>query len=84
MLLSTFGPGDAIKLGNKAEGTIFYAPHGVIIAGNNLNLKEATGYGLKGGNDATIPYESGLADLNFSSGPSGGWSIDSWKEVTPP
>ena len=84
MLLSTFGPGDAIKLGNKAEGTIFYAPHGVITAGNNLNLKEATGYGLKVGNDATITYESGLADLNFASGPSGGWSIDSWKEVTPP
>ncbi|MDP3784872.1 MAG: hypothetical protein Q8R12_02245 [bacterium] len=83
MLLSTFGPGDAIKLGNKAEGAIFYAPDGVINAGNNLDLKEATGYGLKVGNDTTITYESGLADLNFSSGSSGGWTIDSWKEVTP-
>ncbi len=83
MLLSTFGPGDAIKLGNKAEGAIFYAPNGIISAGNNLDLKEATGYGLKVGNDTTITYEAGLADLNFSSGPGGSWTIDSWKETLP-
>ncbi|QQG45986.1 MAG: hypothetical protein HYY55_03345 [Candidatus Niyogibacteria bacterium] len=81
MLLSTFGPEDAIKLGNKAEGAIFYAPNGIINAGNNLNLKEATGYGLKVGNGTTITYESGFADLNFSSGPSGGYEIESWRET---
>jgi len=32
-------------------------------------------------NNVIITYDSGLADLNFSSGPSGGWNISSWQEV---
>jgi hypothetical protein len=30
---------------------------------------------------AHLTYESGLADVNFTSGPSGSWVKQSWKEV---
>jgi len=29
---------------------------------------------------ATITYDTGLANAEFSSGPSGGWKINSWKD----
>jgi hypothetical protein len=31
--------------------------------------------------DTSVNYESGLADMNFTSGPSGSWTVQSWKEV---
>ncbi|KKT91018.1 MAG: hypothetical protein UW93_C0014G0001, partial [Parcubacteria group bacterium GW2011_GWC1_45_13] len=45
--------------------------------------KEATAYGIILNNEAIITYESGLANVNFYSGPSGGWNIESWAEVVP-
>lgn len=81
LLIGLFGPGDAIDLGNTAAGAIFYAPNGIIGIGNNLSLKQATGKGLKTGNDTTLIYETGLADAVFVSGPSGGWTVTSWKEI---
>lgn len=84
MLLSNFGPNDvAIDIGNTASSTIFYAPNGTIHTGNNLTLREATGRGLDIGNGATIIYENGLANVNFTSGPSGGWDIINWGEIVP-
>lgn len=81
MLLSNFGPGDAIDLGNSASSAILYAPNGVIEIGNNLSLREATARGLTVGNNSSVTYESGLANVNFSSGPGGGWDLQSWHEV---
>ena len=81
MLLSEFGPGSAINLGNNATSAIFYAPNGIISIGNGLNLKEAVGYGLSVGNNASITYETGLANAQFSSGPGGSFEITSWNEI---
>lgn len=77
-----FGGGTkAIDVQNSANAPIYYAPHGSIHIENNANLKEATAYKLEIENSATVTYESGIANANFSSGPSGGWSISEWKEV---
>lgn len=81
MLLSLFGPGDAIDIGNNASGAIFYAPNGIIDVGNGLSLYEATGYGLRVGNNGSITYESGLANAQFSSGPGGSFMVTSWQET---
>lgn len=81
MLMSLFGPGDAIDIGNSASGAIFYAPNGIIDVGNGLSLYEATGYGLRVGNNGSIAYESGLANAQFSSGPGGAFIMKSWKET---
>lgn len=81
MLLSLFGPGDAIALGNNAAGAIFYAPNGIIDIGNDLALYEATGYGLRVGNNGSITYQTGLANAQFSSGPGGSFAVTSWRET---
>lgn len=71
----------AISISGGAGAVIAYAPYGTISVSGGARLKEATGYKLKVEGGSTITYESGLTDNNFSSGPSGTWNIDSWKEV---
>jgi len=85
MLLSTSNSLDlsdpAIDLNNNAEGAIFYASNGVIYLHNNINVREATGYKLALDNNAIINYDIGLENINFSSGPGGGWSVEDWREI---
>lgn len=73
----------AIKTSNNAASAILYAGTGVIEIDNNAQLKEVTGYKLKLKNGSDVIYETGLANIQFSSGPSGGWNITSWGEVVP-
>ena len=81
MILSSFGPGTAIDIGNSATSAILYSPNGTIAIGNNLALRQATGYGLTIGNNSSITYETGLANALFVSGPAGSVTIESWKEI---
>ena len=74
---------EIINVDNNSEGVIYYAGKGRIKFSNNGVAKEATSYGLILDNNATITYESGLANVNFSSGPAGGWDIIEWKEIIP-
>jgi len=81
MLLSQREMGsNAIKTSNSSATAILYAGEGEIEIGNSAALKEVTANKLKITNSATVTYESGLANTNFSSGPSGSWVIDSWRE----
>ncbi|MDP2664492.1 MAG: hypothetical protein Q8O97_00770 [bacterium] len=81
MVISLYGSGSAITLGNTGTGDIFYAPNGVITIGNGFVAEEVTGKGLTVGNNATVTYESGLADTSFSSGPGAGFEVTIWKEI---
>ncbi|MDZ4205726.1 MAG: hypothetical protein U1C12_00710 [Patescibacteria group bacterium] len=72
---------DAIKTSNSSAAAILYAGEGQIEISNNAALKEVTAYKLEINNNATVTYESGLANNNFSSGPGGGYEISSWKEI---
>ena len=47
---------------------------------NTISIKEASAYKIQLSNSAKIIYETGLANLLFTSGPSGGYSIESWRE----
>lgn len=73
----------AIDLKNTATGDILlYAAHGEIVQENNNNLREITGYKIHLKNNAKVIYESGLANLLFTSGPSGGGvDIKRWQEA---
>ncbi len=71
----------AIDVNNNAGAVILNAQKGTIHLNNNANLIEATGETLILDNNATVTYQSGLADMNFSSGPSGSWNISTWKET---
>lgn len=71
----------AIDVRNNSDAGIFYAMYGMVNINNNVIIKEVTGRGITVANNASVQYDSGLANKNFSSGPSGGFSIESWREI---
>ena len=71
----------AIKISNNGASVILYTGTGVVEIDNNAQLKEVTAYKLKLKNGSDVTYESGLASVYFSSGPSSGYSINGWKEI---
>lgn len=81
MALSTSTSGSAISVGNNAGTVILVAPYGTISFSNNSGAKEATAKTISLSNNAVITYESGLANVNFTNGPSGSYAINSWKEI---
>ena len=74
---------EVIRVSNNAVGIIYYASGGKLELENNASAKEAVAYAIELENNTTITYESGLANLNFSSGPTGGWIVESWREIEP-
>lgn len=77
-------PNDVVlTVDNNAVGVIYYASNGRIKFSNNAEAQEATAYGIELDNNAIITYASGLTNVQFSSGPTGGWIIESWQEIVP-
>ena len=66
---------EAIDISNNVTGAIFYAGTGVIEVSNSAGAKELTAYKIHLNNNATVTYDSGLANAQFSSGPAGGWEV---------
>lgn len=81
MALSTSTSGSAISLDNNSASAILVAPYGTVSLSNNAGAKEVTGYKIVLSNNATVDYDSGIVNTNFSSGPGGAWLIDSWNEA---
>ena len=78
----TGGGNTAINVANSANGKVLlYAPHGTINLSNSISVKEASAYKIQLNNSASVLYETGIANLLFTSGPSGGYSIDNWQEI---
>ena len=76
------GGEEAITFANGTSGAILaYAGHGEILMQNSVKLKEVTAYRIRLKNSAEVKYETGLANLLFTAGPSGGYTLDGWKEV---
>ncbi len=78
----------AIDIDNTTSGGVFYTPNtydsrngGLIVIRNNVEAREITGYKVFLEENATINYEYGLEDAEFSSGPGGSWEVISWKEI---
>lgn len=71
----------AIDVKNNALGSILFAPNGLMVIHNNVELIEATAYQLLLQNNAVVTYEIGLEDLEFTSGPGGSWEVASWREI---
>lgn len=73
----------AIDVSNNLAAGIVYAANGMVRIQNNANLKEVTGQKIALLNNASITYESGLANTIFSSGPGGSWRIgnQTWTEL---
>ncbi len=75
------GGTDAVEVQNTSSAPIYYVPHGSIEIHNSANLKEVTAYKLEIRNSATVTYESGLTNVQFTTGPTGGYNVIHWKEV---
>lgn len=71
----------AMEIRNNALGVIFYAANGLLTLWNGVNITEATAYKLHLRPTAEVEYQLGLANVNFSSGPSGGRRIVRWREI---
>jgi len=71
----------AVDLHNNASGAIFYSTDSMVSLHNGVNVSEVTAYRFHLGENAIVTYESGLLNAEFSSGPSAGWEVLSWKEV---
>jgi len=71
----------AIEMSNNAGAVILNAQKGTIHVNNNANLTQATAEKLLLDNNVTVTYVTGLANMNFTSGPQGGWNIAYWKET---
>jgi hypothetical protein len=85
MFLSTSSSVDpsnpAIDMGSNTDAAILYTNNGMIQINSNIGILEATAYKLRINSNATVTYESGLADVIFSSGPGGVFNIISWEEI---
>jgi hypothetical protein len=72
---------NSIDISGGAGSVVLYAPNGTIAFSGSASAKEATAYKISLTGNTTVNYDSGLANINFTSGPSGTWGINSWKEI---
>ncbi|MBI2087024.1 MAG: hypothetical protein HYT69_02530 [Candidatus Zambryskibacteria bacterium] len=72
----------AMDVKNSVSGNLLvYAGHGEIRLHNSVNLKEVSAYRIRLKNTAQIVYDTGITNLLFDSGPSGGYEILNWREI---
>lgn len=71
----------AFDVSNNVGAIIVNAQNGTVHMNNNVTLNEVVGQTILMDNGAQVNYLSGLANASFTSGPSGGWNVKSWKEV---
>mgnify|MGYP003417833731 CR=1 FL=1 len=71
----------AAQIEGGSGAMVVYAPNGTLNLEGGASLKEATAYKVHIEGGSTLTYETGLANLNFSTGPSGSYTISSWKET---
>lgn len=78
----TYCDGDpALSVAGSAGAVVVVAPYGVLELAGGSGVKAVVAHKVVIEGSGTINYDSGLADMTLNSGPSGGWNIQSWKEV---
>ncbi len=70
-----------INISNHGGSVVLVTLNGTVDFSNHSSAKAVVAYRMNMQNHATLNYEDGLANVFFSSGPSGGWQMESWKEV---
>lgn len=79
---SSSGSEIAIDVSQSANGDVLvYAGAGLVEIGNNIDLREVTGYQISVSNGSSVTYESGLANLLFTSGPGGAYVLEDWGQI---
>jgi hypothetical protein len=70
----------AISISGGAGAIAANAQYGTISLSGGAELRAATANRLEMTGGAEVTYEDGLASPSFTSGPSGAWNVQSWKE----
>ena len=71
----------AIRVEDNAVGALLvYAPLGDVLVRGHTNIREVSGYRVRLEDYAYVVYETGIANTIFTSGPSGAWAIQDWKD----
>ncbi len=78
---STCSGNNAIDVGNNSSIIIANAEKGTVYFSNVSGVKEAVGRTIHLKNNSSITYGSGLIDVNFTSGPTGGYNVVDWGEI---
>lgn len=80
--ISSFCDGNnAISVSGGAGSVILAAPYGTISFSGNSNARGVLANKIEMGGSSSIDYELGLANLNFVSGPAGGYQVFSFRET---
>ena len=72
--------GSAISLSGGAGAVIMNAPFGKVYVNGGSGARSISGHQIYIDGRGVVTYETGLANLSFTSGPSGGWEIIGWGE----
>ena len=71
---------NAVSINGGAGAVILIAQNGVMSLNGAVNVKQVTAYKIMASGGTTVTYDGGLANVNFSNGPSGAWNVQSWSE----
>ena len=71
----------AISVSGGTGAVVLNAQNGQITFSGGAQARQATADTISMSGGTTVTYETGLQNPNFTTGPSGTWSIGSWKEV---
>jgi hypothetical protein len=79
---SSFCSGNnAVTLNGGAGAVVLNAQKGTLTLSGGTAARSLVANKIILDGGATVVYESGVANMNFTSGPSGGWNIVSWREI---
>lgn len=71
----------AISVSNNAGAVVLVALNSKVYFAQNGAAKAVVANQVELENNATVSYETGLVDANFTNGPGGAWELQTWKEV---
>lgn len=72
---------NAVEVSGGTGAVVINAQNGTIEFSGGAQAKQATANRIVMSGGAIVTYESGLVNPTFTTGPSGAWNVDSWKEV---
>jgi len=72
---------NAVTVSGSAGSVVLVAENGTISFSGSASAKGVSARQVVMSGSAVVNYESGLINVNFSEGPSGGWEITGWSET---
>lgn len=71
----------AVEVSGGTGAVVLNAQQGTIEFSGGAQAKQATAKKIEMSGGTSVHYETGLADMNFNSGPSGSWGVEAWDEI---